>query len=152
MAALNNVQGDPTLLQGDNRITTDEIRYLLPAICSTAARTGLGCGEPLCPDDVLDRVALWCSYCNHSPSQLCKSLDISSSGHLGHRNITALLQKAVRGPHDRPRLAQLLVAHPELDANADGRISIEEFCTAVRRIQNRWHKAKISPHRGSWKP
>ena len=140
------------VLQGDKRITMDEIRYLLPAICSTVEKTGLGCGNDVCSDDVLDRIALWCSYCNTSPSRLCKALDVSCTGHLGRKSIILLLQRAIPGQHDWQRLFQLFITHPGLDTNADRRVSIEEFCTSIRRIQSRWQRAKISPYRGSWKP
>ena len=79
---------------------------------------------------------MFCSHCSHAYRPLIPSNPFITD----------------HSPAEVAALARVLVRHPELDANKDGRVSGDEFCAAIRRVQRKWQKAKVDPARESWKP
>lgn len=84
-------------MQGDGKIKLDDIKCVLPALCFSAENFGLGSGAGLSGHAVLVKIALWCSYMNLPPIQLCSKVGTAGLGILHQRQVAALLRIVAKG-------------------------------------------------------
>jgi hypothetical protein len=84
-------------VQGDGRVSVFELKYLLPAICFSSDGSSLGRDGELSANDVLVRIALFCSYTNYAPPRLCANHDLAHTGFLSYKSLVLLIKAAIKG-------------------------------------------------------